>query len=284
MKIHLLNYEKYIIDYLDGTLPPEFVDAMEEFLKQHPQVKAEVDGMRATNWPALPTIGYGDKQDLYRYTTMKRFTLLRSIAASLVLLLSIGGYYYFVFKPSAISEKPLATTKDFLPASPRPDAAVTPSPALVAKPNGTIPSSSTAIRKIKRQNIPSAPKSIDELAMVTEQPAVTVDPVETAPPLSIAAHIESTDYSSSPVVQNEIPTLSVPNVLPQVEFFALSGYTITESPTVTKISMQRSAEDYTDHFTPEAYTGMTNTGLSLREALIPEALSGLFSKNKMSTR
>lgn len=43
MVINKLNYERYALDYLDGTLSGEMMTLMEDFLKQHPAISDELN-------------------------------------------------------------------------------------------------------------------------------------------------------------------------------------------------------------------------------------------------
>ncbi|PKP08514.1 MAG: hypothetical protein CVU09_15090 [Bacteroidetes bacterium HGW-Bacteroidetes-4] len=43
MNINRQNYESYLVDYVDGTLAPEWIPQMEEFLKQNPNIQEEMD-------------------------------------------------------------------------------------------------------------------------------------------------------------------------------------------------------------------------------------------------
>jgi hypothetical protein len=65
MKIDRHNYEEYIIDFLEGQLNSEGLQAMQLFLQHNPDIEDEVESMRQTEL-TVDGINYTAKNKLYR--------------------------------------------------------------------------------------------------------------------------------------------------------------------------------------------------------------------------
>lgn len=89
-RIHILNYESYALDYLEGELPPEEQQAFEAFLEQHPEVAAELEGLDEVQLMP-PAITYPDTSALYRRRTVSRSW---AIAAGWALLVTLSGMWW----------------------------------------------------------------------------------------------------------------------------------------------------------------------------------------------
>lgn len=64
-KIGLHNYEAYLLDYLEGQLPEHLREEMQGFLKAHPAIAAEAEGLDAVRLDA-PNISYPNMDTLYQ--------------------------------------------------------------------------------------------------------------------------------------------------------------------------------------------------------------------------
>lgn len=130
MKINLQNYESYFLSYIDNELSLVERKEVEQFIKEYPAYKNELDVLAQTILIAEP-IKYEEKALLYRHEAMEAslpasfkkslyreeakvvngfFTPTRTIriaAIAAMLLLVIGYRFYFNEKPndnSAISQ------------------------------------------------------------------------------------------------------------------------------------------------------------------------------------
>lgn len=65
MKIDRHNYEEYLLEYLEGELKGEILEAMEAFLAIHPEILPEVEGLSHIRLQA-PTIHYPLQHNLKR--------------------------------------------------------------------------------------------------------------------------------------------------------------------------------------------------------------------------
>ena len=100
-RIHILNYEAYALDYLEGTLPPEELQAFESFLERHPEVASELEGWEET-YLAPPTIAYPHRQKLVRREGTVWIGKW-SIAASWAVLIVLTGLWWLLPAPAADS-------------------------------------------------------------------------------------------------------------------------------------------------------------------------------------
>lgn len=89
-RIHILNYESYALDYLEGELPPEDKQAFEAFLEQHPEVAAELEGLDEVQLMP-PAITYPSTSALYRRRAVSRGW---AIAAGWALLVTLSGMWW----------------------------------------------------------------------------------------------------------------------------------------------------------------------------------------------
>lgn len=276
MKIHLLNYEKYAIDYLDGTLAAELKPDMEKFLAQHPYIKAELELMAGTTWPELPALDYGNKEELYRKMHFRWITSFRSIAATVFILLTAGLFYYFLSTPAPNTAPPLA---EYTP-SENPGATNDTQQALT--PQEVSPVAKLEPATIKKTNFKPP------IRLHKNENTDIAAPLSSAPAISLPDHLSTTDISVNPPttpplaenlssINQPVFTSELPR-LPRHEFSAIIG--LSAQPTAVALVPAKSVPaDITDNFTPEAYSGISQ-GSSLREAFLPEVLAGLFSKHK----
>ncbi len=98
MEINKINYEQYAMDYLEGNLKGYLLQEMEAFLKKHPNIKAELDGIELCYLEEV-NIHYAGKESLLKpLATPKRFLITKQFqyftaAASLLLVLGLGLFY-----------------------------------------------------------------------------------------------------------------------------------------------------------------------------------------------
>lgn len=106
-RIHILNYESYAIDYLDGNLSQSDQRAFESFLARHPEIAEEfsdLDKMTVT----APSVDYPQRKKLYRSNSMPYYW---AIAAGWALIIGLSVAFWFA-KPTANAPLPLA--EDFI--------------------------------------------------------------------------------------------------------------------------------------------------------------------------
>jgi len=93
MEINRQNYETAFLLYIDRELDAPGRAAVEKFLRDHPDLQKEFDGLAQTVQVAEPMIFPG-KKDLYRKEEPKRvFPLFRVAAAASVAVLLAGGWW-----------------------------------------------------------------------------------------------------------------------------------------------------------------------------------------------
>ncbi len=86
MKITSLNYEKYVIDFLEGELSSEDHAAFQQYLLQHPEIQAEINDYLTSPPVPAATVVYPHTKQLLRKPTIRiwwlGFLLLGLIALS----------------------------------------------------------------------------------------------------------------------------------------------------------------------------------------------------------
>ncbi len=110
MKINKINYEQFAIDYLEGTLPPEDAAEMRKFLSKHPDIAAELEGMKDIFLVPEEDIIFQNKQALKKSEGKVRSLFWRglgvglSIAALLTMFLMIQNP--FNQNGTSVADKP----------------------------------------------------------------------------------------------------------------------------------------------------------------------------------
>jgi|GEM_PF-6256317 len=66
MKITSLNYEKYVIDFLEGELSPEAHTAFQQYLLQHPEVQDEISDYLTSPTVPMAAVAYPHTKQLLR--------------------------------------------------------------------------------------------------------------------------------------------------------------------------------------------------------------------------
>jgi len=102
-RIHILNYESYAIDYLDGNLSESDQRAFESFLERHPDMAEEFSDMDKMTVTA-PSVHYPQRKNLYRSNAMSYYW---AIAAGWALIIGLSAAFWFA-KPTANAPLPLA--------------------------------------------------------------------------------------------------------------------------------------------------------------------------------
>lgn len=96
MLINKDNIEAYLLDYMEGNLDPADENALNAFLKAHPEYAELLDGQPMPVLRPDKSIVYGDKDSLKRKTPARIFYLNRTVvrlaaaAAVLALIISIA--------------------------------------------------------------------------------------------------------------------------------------------------------------------------------------------------
>jgi hypothetical protein len=111
-RIHILNYESYALDYLEGELLPEDQQAFETFLEQHPEVAAELEGLDEVQLMP-PVITYPSTSALYRRRAVSRSW---AIAAGWALLVTLSGMLWLQ-TPEQQNTPAIAQSEDPTPES-----------------------------------------------------------------------------------------------------------------------------------------------------------------------
>ncbi len=71
MNINTANYEEYALDYLEGSLSASDNLAMKQFLKKHPAILMELEGLQSLVLEPDPSIVFKDKASLKRKESTK---------------------------------------------------------------------------------------------------------------------------------------------------------------------------------------------------------------------
>jgi len=97
-KITRINYEEYILDYVDNVLPADLNKEMDSFLNLHPDIASEVLTFRNLKVTPDPEVKFLNKESLIRKEPVKRVGLyprLLKVAAVGLLIGCVGAYLYF---------------------------------------------------------------------------------------------------------------------------------------------------------------------------------------------
>lgn len=97
MKINIDKYEVWALDYLEGNLSDHQRQMFEGFLEDHPDLKAEMEGIGQIRLVPDETMVYPDKSALYkthRATILPWFGLHYPVAAAVAFILILGAGYF----------------------------------------------------------------------------------------------------------------------------------------------------------------------------------------------
>lgn len=102
MQITRLNYEEYMLDYLEGNLSEEMYSAVATFLQQHPDLEAEMEGLQNVAFIPDEQIVYPHKTALKKKVKRKVVPLYwqfrRAIAVAAMLLMALMVWQVDVFE------------------------------------------------------------------------------------------------------------------------------------------------------------------------------------------
>ena len=111
-RIHILNYESYALDYLEGQLTPEDQQAFEAFLEQHPEVAADLEGLDEFQLTP-PAIVYPNTSGLHRRAGIPRAW---AMAAGWALLVTLSGIWWLQM-PTQQKASAVVSTEESHPTS-----------------------------------------------------------------------------------------------------------------------------------------------------------------------
>ncbi|MCB0599803.1 MAG: hypothetical protein KDC28_01190 [Saprospiraceae bacterium] len=306
MTINRLNYEKYAIDYLDGTLSPDLREEMVTFLNAHPDIREEVEWQQQFTAPALKVVSHPDKSRLLKpegVTRRIRPIYWLAAAASVALLIVFGLFW----RPQPDNHPMAAGEEKIMPASESHNdhpivsqdpnqqlAAVQQSPEELTRSSEA--SEAERSKEGKHQILPAAePKSRNSTIQVARHapatsgvPATTDinKPVATDRADDQVAVLETSPASDEAIALTEAATR-------EMAFIALPAPVVTLlydeetnpiAESAVALSAQVSQPEERNRLNilkrmlrPEAYT--EDGSFSIRESVIPEAFAGLFSKD-----
>ena len=90
MKINKLNYENFVIDYIEGTLSIELKKEFDVFLENHKEVYDEIKDYMSAPILEEPEVIYTDKKVILQKSKNGKYALL-----ALIPVLLIGAYLFF---------------------------------------------------------------------------------------------------------------------------------------------------------------------------------------------
>ena len=308
MTINRLNYEKYAIDYLDGTLSTDLREEMMAFLNAHPDIREEVEWQQQFTAPVLTAISHPDKSKLLKSEPVIR--QLKPIywiaaAASVLLLIAFGLFW----KPQQDNHPMASGDKQIAPASeaskqiaeqqeePGQQIAETPTfkQDLVESPAATTSAESNPIKqqdfsspktKPRRSSVQVAQHSTD-LPSIPETPNRESESVITDQPDREIALLETTPTKDEALAQTETATretafIALPNPIETLptpeEINPIAESAVALSAPVSQSEGRNRLNILKRMLRPEAFAG-ADESFSIRESVIPEAFAGLFSKD-----
>ncbi len=116
MNINRNNYEEYFLLYIDRELNADEQEALESFVRRHPDLEKELDRLKQTvNFP--PEIIFDNKDSLLREEKKRRFLPVywMRIAASLIILLA-GAWVMLIIIPSKNTPQGQTADRNIKPA------------------------------------------------------------------------------------------------------------------------------------------------------------------------
>lgn len=180
--IDINNYEAYLLDYLEGNLSPADTEALLAFLDQHPDLKAEVEGMQLPYLEPDETIVYPNK------ALLKKSTGGRIVA--------MGGrtrWYYAAAAAAIIAGVVLVWT--MLPTNPIDQ----PIQGLADQPTLEWPVDTNTVAPESNQQ---------EQESSTEEPADTETPAPQLPPLRLNQPTQGNTEQIAQQSESDLPSLS----------------------------------------------------------------------------
>ena len=301
MTINRLNYEKFAIDYIDGTLSPDLRDEMAAFLNAHPDIKEEVEWQQDFTPPQLPELLYPGKEKLIRPVAVVhrlRTGHWLAIAASFLLLLAFAlGYWQHQDKVQmAQEETPIKQPGQPLAENTTPPAetsgaddpvstqqAATPPPGFGKEAESPTEKSilqlpPPAATQVVHQVKSVAPAEVDELQHPEETPWVEPEPsVAQNIPVPVEANPETTPKE----VTRELAfaTLPVPlsDKIPVIDTLAVTEPAVALRAPVKQPESRNRLGIFKRILRPEAFSD--EESFSIKESVIPEAYAAIFSKD-----
>jgi hypothetical protein len=101
IEIHINNYEEFALDYLENNLSPSTKITFESFLKSHPEIAEEINGILDYRLIA-DSLVYEDKEKLKRNPSIF-FTYRFGVFAMVLAFLLAGGMWTFLSSPDNLS-------------------------------------------------------------------------------------------------------------------------------------------------------------------------------------
>ena len=312
MKINRMNYEAFVMDYIEGTLDNQSKIEMQRFLQEHPDVRQEIEEVKAFAMPELEPLSFPHKADLVK-TRRIGFRSILAIAASLTLLLSVAVALFnedLAGPSTEIAQTPI----DIIDESNLPDEDVSPTKPLAEntaisidqrKREDSKKDIAIAEEEIHNQSIPSEKLTINPEALaevgkkkLRSSDLVPAETNNTNPVIPVPNKIEivaEMNDSSDPLQESKETITDKPRVerevVAQRVLPKLSSHSIEIYSTSPKVDLQWAAIAATS----EAIANNDQNGLkklyrkiqpevfenkplgTIKEALVPEALANLFS-------
>lgn len=121
MEINLNNYEEYLLSYLDGELDDAAKAGLEEFLEAHPELREELELLRAARLEPEEDLVFRDKSVLYRdekaaqtIPPYRRWWAVAAAAAALAILVFNRLHAPEPVRPRAVAVAPVSNATDTL--------------------------------------------------------------------------------------------------------------------------------------------------------------------------
>ena len=290
MKINKMNYEAFVMDYIEGSLDEATQKSMEDFLQQNTDVQAEVMDIQRMEFPKLTPIHYPDKSDLYKSQRSYLWPIL-SIAATLLLLIFVALPLYNSVDISDPEEKVVTTLPKELPNDPETGPIETKN-ATPSEPDDQPDFKPPTEQEMLAQNIITPNKPTPEttpdnplipVIRTPEDATVELNKSKEVAIMEIDPLIEPTNTEKIDQALNKVKEIAALSTISSLDFSVKPLYPTTiidlqllelENSEVVASNTSKLKKIY-QKIQPEVFD---NKSLgSIKEALVPEALADLFS-------
>ena len=263
MKINKLNYEAFALEYLEGTLSLETAEAMEQFLLQHPDIKAELEEMR--DFPVLipKQIPFDNKSQLLKQPARDKILWLNPLRWSVAASILLAVMFLFFSKTRPIDPIIATATSDEIIDS-------TPNKSVLSKEledareiavvENKVIKETTTLPRTEDATKASMKTKQEQLATFTKENKVIVDYASTAPQLVTTSAIQQSTIVANEKEEAQALAMSKQSMLSAPIVKTAISVATLPSKDIVLLELPKDKYDGTMHdLVEEVHTAIANT-------------------------